>query len=245
MLRRCWIVDMSWLCLITNTTTSCQWAKCGEDVEWGQCWYANILCCFFLSIIKCNQLPVNILPTQHSPLVVNWKGLSALFGRNLAETLTAQISLFLGGRVGVLAVAGMYWKLSLAFNPVCGRRPTDQHSAQKLVWKWATGNGKFWQSPATAKTLTLPPQTKEIWLNPTVIYANPTSPCLNVIPYSNVPLSVISGQWANQVLHPIVDNVESAHRWTHCREAEIAYRINTGCFGTGCIWGRVSKDWIA
>ena len=89
MLRGCWIVDMSWLCLITNTTTSCQWAKCGEDVEWGQCWYANILCCFFLSIIKCNQLPVNILPTQHSPLVVNWKGLSALFGRHLAETLTA------------------------------------------------------------------------------------------------------------------------------------------------------------
>ena len=85
---------MSWLCLITNTTTSCQWAKCGEDVEWGQCWDADILCCFFLSIIKCNQLPVNIIPTQHSPLVVNWKGLSALFGRNLPETLTALKSSF-------------------------------------------------------------------------------------------------------------------------------------------------------
>ena len=56
----------------------------------------------------------------------------------------------------------MYWKLSLAFNPVFGRHPSDQYSAEKLVWKWATGNVKFRESPAMAKNLTLAPESKDI-----------------------------------------------------------------------------------
>ena len=49
----------------------------------------------------------------------------------------------------------MDWKLSLAIQPVDGRRPTDKHSAPKLAWNF--------DNPAVPNNLTLLLHCKDIW----------------------------------------------------------------------------------
>ena len=65
----------------------------------------------------------------------------------------------------------MYWKLSPCLFQWVEKRsiqfvgvaPTDQHSAQKLVWKRETRYGNFSCIPAMSENLTLLLQTKDVW----------------------------------------------------------------------------------